>query len=247
MYLRLPVILLSVLLSSLALASPSAERLQAIRHQAFSASSNLLVYYNPNQKGSDPGYLERYQQDLRKLGELVALEQDGALSDVMRSMEQRITELQRQSASNAQLLPTWINPVLEVQARLDQEVANRYAAAQPADPVRVELHRLNLNIQRLQLLYQTRIFSSIAVYVMPVEERTFADLDQQIQQGFAEIERLGSVQLSQLGKLRQKYDFIRPRLLQHDQKWVPGSAAYYLGQVGDGLARLSEAQALADR
>lgn len=247
MYLRLPLILLSVLLSSLALASPSAERLQAIRHQAFSASSNLLVYYNPNQEGRDPGYLERYRQDLRKLAELVALEQDSALSDAMRSMEQRIAGLQRQPASDAQLLPIWINPVLEAQARLDQEVANHYAAAQPTDPVRLELHRLNLNVQRLQLLYQTRIFSSIAVYVMPVDERTFADLDQQILQGFAEIERLGSVQVSELGKLRQKYDFIRPRLLQHGQKWVPGSAAYYLGQVGDGLARLSEVQALADR
>ncbi|MOA49751.1 hypothetical protein D3C78_1726710 [compost metagenome] len=54
------------------------------------------------------------------------------------------------------------------------------------------------------------------------------------------------MQVTELHKLKQKYDFIRPRLLQHDQKWVPGSAAYYLGQVGDGLARLSAAQVLAD-
>lgn len=242
MFLRLQVFVLTALLSSFALATPSAERLQEIRHLAFSAASNLLVFYSPKQDGGDPRYLERYQQDLRQLKELVALEQDDALSTAVRNMEQRIAELQRQPASSAQLFPTWINPLLEEQARLDQQLADRYAAVQPAQPIRLELHRLNLNVQRLQLLYQTRVFGTLSVYLMPVDEGTFADLDRQILQGFAESERLEPVQGPELGKLKGKYEFIRPRLLQHDQKWVPGSAAYYLGQVGDGLARLSEAQ-----
>lgn len=247
MHSSLRVLLLSVLLPSLALASPSAERMQTIRHLALSASSNLLVYYNPRQADRDPRYLERYLGDLRQLKQLVALEQDASLSEVTTAMEQLISELQSQPASNAYLYPTWINPVLQAQARLDQEVANRYAAVQPENPVRLELDRLNLNIQRLHLLYQTRTFGSLAVYLLPVDEQTFPELDQEILRGFREIERLGVVQGAELDKLKRNYDFIRPRLLQHDQSWVPGSAAYYLGQVGDGLERLSKAQALSDQ
>lgn len=246
MLIRLMLIMF-VLLPSLACANPSAEHLQAIRHLSFSACSNLLVYYNPNQADKDPRYLDRYLRDLQGLRQQVALAQDEDLSRAADDLDHRIAELQRQPASDSQLFPAWINPMLDAHARLDRLVATRYDEAQPEDPLRLEVHRLNLNIQRLQLLYQTRTFGGLAVYVMPVSEHTFPELDRAIIDGFLELERLLPGPATELVSLKHKYDFIRPRLLQHEQKWVSGGAAYYLGQVGDGLVRLSEAQALSGR
>src|SRR3990167_8316489 len=134
----MPVRLLFVLLllPHLAFASPNAERLQAIRSQAFSTCSNLLVHYNPNQNDSDPRHAERYRQALHQLQQLVTLEQDPLLIQAASDMRQRIGELERQSASDAQLYPTWINPLLEAQARLDRQAGKRYAAIAPSEPSR---------------------------------------------------------------------------------------------------------------
>lgn len=229
---------LMLLLPGLASASLDAERLQTIRSQAFSTCSNLLVHYNPNQNDSDPRHAERYRQALHQLQQLVTLEQDPLLIQAASDMRQRIGELERQPASDAQLYPTWINPLLEAQARLDRQAGKRYAAIAPSEPSREVLHRLSLDIERLQLLYQTRTFGSLAVYVLEMDDNTFAQLDQQILQGFAALEHDWPQQAAELSKLKRKYDFIRPRLLSHELDWVPGGAAYYVGQVTDGLAKL---------
>jgi hypothetical protein len=229
---------LILLLPGLASANPDAERLQSIRSQAFSTCSSLLVHYNPNQNDSDPRHAEDYRQALNQLQQLVTQVQDPVLIQAASDMRQRIGELERQPASDAQLYPNWINPLLEAQARLDRQAAKRYAAIAPSEPHREALHRLSLDIERLQLLYQTRTFGSLAVYVMEMDDNTFVQLDQQIREGFAVLEHDWSQQAFELSKLRRKYDFIRPRLLNHQQGWVPGGAAYYLGQVTEGLARL---------
>lgn len=235
MPIRLLFILL--LLPHLAFASPNLERLQTIRSQAFSLCSNLLVYYNPNQDGGDPKHAERYRQNLEKLQQLVVLEQDPAMNSAVAIIDKQIAELERQPRSEASLYPNWINPLLQAQAHLDQAAASRYAAAPPTEPQRLVLDRLSLDIQRLLLLYETRTFGSLAVYVVDMNDNTFAQLDQSILKGFAELQRQSPQQARSLSKLKSKYDFIRPRLLQHELSWVPDSAAYYLGQVSDGLTR----------
>lgn len=231
-------LLVLLLLPHWAFASPNAERLQAIRSQAFSTCSNLLVHYNPNQNDSDPRNAERYQQALQQLQRLVTLEQDPLLIQYASDMRKHVEQLERQSATTAELYPTWINPLLEAQSRLDQQASVRYASATPIEPRRQALHKLALDIERLQLLYQTRTFGSLAVYVIEMDDTTFAQLDQQIQQNFTALKQDWPEHAAELNKLLRKYDFIRPRLLKHELVWVPGSAAYYLGQVTDGLARI---------
>ncbi|HZX18482.1 MAG TPA: hypothetical protein VFF22_16650 [Pseudomonas sp.] len=237
----MPVRLLFVLLllPHLAFASPNAERLQAIRSQAFSTCSSLLVHYNPNQNDSDPRHAERYRQTLQQLQRLVTLEKDPLLIQYANDMREHIEKLEHQSANTPELYPTWINPLLEAQSRLDQQASVRYASATPIEPRRKTLHQLALDIERLQLLYQTRTFGSLAVYVMPMDDTTFAQLDQQILQNFSALKQDWPEHAAELNKLLRKYDFIRPRLLKHELVWVPGSAAYYLGQVTDGLARIN--------
>ncbi len=226
-----------LLLPALAMAGADAERLQTIRGKAFSVCSNLLVRYNPNQDGSDPRYTDRYHQDLKTLQQLVAQEEDPQLIQAAADMGKRIEELERQPASSAALYPTWINPLLKAQASLDQQAAKRYATVAPGEPS-LALHALSLNIQRLQLLYQARIFSGLIVYVVDGDENTFMQLDQQIIEGFSALEQSWPQKAAELGKLKGKYDYVRPRLLKSDKGWVTGGAAYYLSQVTDGLANL---------
>ncbi|MDH4565592.1 hypothetical protein E8E95_02755 [Pseudomonas sp. BN414] len=226
-----------LLVPTLALANLDAERLQAIRGKAFSACSNLLVHYNPNQDGSDSRFTERYRQDLLTLQQLVAQEGDPQLIQAAAAMRHSIDELERQPASNAQLYPAWINPLLKAQASLDQQAAKRYSAAVLDEP-RLALHELSLNVARLQLLYQARTFGGLVVYVVDGDDNAFIQLDRQILQGFTALEHSWPQHAAELNKLKGKYDYVRPRLLKNEQRWVPGSAAYYLGQVTDGLASI---------
>jgi hypothetical protein len=226
-----------LLLPSMASASLDAERLQAIRSQAFSVCSNLLVHYNPNQDDHDPRYAERYRQDLLKLQQLVAQEEDPQLIQSVDSMRHSIDELERQPASNAQLYPAWINPLLKAQASLDKQAAKRYSSVAPSE-LRLTLHSLTLNIERLQLLYQARTFGGLVVYAVDGDDNMFNQLDQQIVQGFTELGQSWPQHSIELSRLKSKYDFVRPSLLKNEKGWVPSGAAYYLGQVSDGLVSI---------
>lgn len=150
-------------------------------------------------------------------------------------MRKQVSALEQQPASNAQLYPNWINPLLEAHANLDRLAASRYTANPPVAPELAIRHTLTLDVARLLLLYQTRTFGSLAVYVIEVDEGTFTHLDLQIKQGFRTMEQLTPDQAVAIAKLKRKYEYIRPRLLQHEIDWVPTGAAYYLGQIIDGL------------
>ena len=236
----MPVRLLLVLLLALpglASASLSSQRLQDIRLQAFAACSNLLAFYNPNQEAADPRHLERYRQGFAGLQQSLAGQGDAALEAAQAEMRRWLAELERVPAGQAEHYPERIIPLLKAHARLDQRAAELYAAAPPGEPRQLTLHRLSLDIERLLLLYQTRAFSLIGMYVLDVDDSTVPRLDGQILQGFADLKAQWPEHAAELGKLKQNYDFIRPRLLQNDRGWVPGSAAYYLGQITSRLAQ----------
>jgi hypothetical protein len=42
----------------------------------------------------------------------------------------------------------------------------------------------------------------------------------------------------ELEKLATQYAFVRPRLMEHSEKWVPGITAYYMGSISRDLAEL---------
>ncbi|MBV2132188.1 hypothetical protein KRX52_05170 [Pseudomonas sp. MAP12] len=237
MHLRLLLVLL-LMLPGLASASLSAQRLQDIRLEAFAACSNLLAFYNPNQQAADPRHLERYRQGFHGVQQLLAGQGDAALEEAAAEMRSRLEELERVPAGQVELYPDRIIPLLKAHARLDHRAAELYAAAPPAEQRQLTLHRLSLDIERLLLLYQSRAFSMIGMYVLDVDDNTVPQLDGQIHQGFADLAAQWPGHSAELAKLKQNYDFIRPRLLQHDRAWVPGSAAYYLGQVTTRLAQL---------
>ena len=226
-----------MLLPLVSFAAQEAEQLFKIRYQAFAISSELLLYYNPSQEGGDPRHAEGYRRGVAQLQRLVASGpqtlQEPA-SELQRSIER--LEAQPDSADQVILRPTWINPILEAQASLDRQAERLYDEL-PDDPRRVQ-HALQLELARLLLLYQTRTFGSLGVYVIGISDDSFERFDQQIIAGFDNLRGSDGNQASELEALRRKYEFIRPRLLHHNQDWVPESAFYYLDAIARRLDEL---------
>ncbi|MFZ6044955.1 hypothetical protein ACFW0H_02380 [Pseudomonas sp. CR3202] len=229
-----------LLLSFFAQAEPLAENLQTIRYLAFSAGSHLLLHFNPNQIDNDPRYAERYHHDLKRIQQLVVMVGDPALEQLTDQLAREVAELESQPKSDAQLRPLWINPILQTQSTLDQIAQKRYMPLSPKGGSRLTIDRLSLDVQRLLLLYQTRTFGSLGVYIEELKEDAPETLDRRITEGFSELARTQSQSAGEIAKLSRMYEFVRPRLLKLELGAVPSGAAYYLAQIGDGLAQLSE-------
>ena len=196
-----------------------------------------MLYYNPNQGTGDPRRVEGYRRGLAQLQRLVA-SGPVVLQEAAGELQRLIERLESQptSADQAMLRPAWINPILESQAALDRQAERLYDEL--SDDPRRSLHALQLDLARLLLLYQTRTFGSLGVYVIGISDDSFARLDQQIIAGFDDLRERDSSQASELQALRRRYEFIRPRLLQHNQDWVPESAFYYLDSIARRLDAL---------
>ena len=226
-----------MLLPLASFAAQEAEQLFKIRYQAFAISSELLLYYNPNEGGGDPRHVEGYRRGLAQLQRLVA-SGPRALQETAGELQRLIEHLEAQPSTGNQVMlrPIWINPILESQASLDRQAERLYDEL-PDDPRRVQ-HALQLDLARLLLLYQTRTFGSLGVYVIGISDDSFERLDQQIIAGFDNLRPSDGNQASELEALRRKYEFIRPRLLHHNQDWVPESAFYYLDAIARRLDEL---------
>lgn len=227
-----------LLLSFIAQAEPLAENLQTIRYLAFSAGSHLVLHFNPYQIDNDPRYAERYHHDLNRIQQLVVMVGNPALEQLTDQLAREVAELESQPKSDAQLRPVRINSILQTQSTLDQIAQKRYLPLSPKG-ARLTIDRLSLDVQRLLLLYQTRTFGSLGVYIEELKEGAPETLDRRITEGFSELARTQSQSAGEIAKLSRMYEFVRPRLLKLELGAVPSGAAYYLAQIGDGLAQLS--------
>jgi hypothetical protein len=235
------ILTLFILLPGLALADFSTQQLHSIRIHAFGVCSHLLAYYNPGQDANDERHAERYRTHQQALRALLANEPEGELSAEVARMEEQIAALEGLPPGQPGDYSLWLLPLLKAHARLDAVAAERYAAGPSAKPEMVTLNRLSLDVERLLLIYQTRAFSLLTVFVVELDENTIAQLDAEVLRGFADMHEQWPGRSDKLLQLQRQYDFIRPRLLAYTQGWVPGSAAYYLGKVSRELA-LFEAQ-----
>ncbi|PRB81417.1 hypothetical protein [Pseudomonas sp. MYb185] len=233
MWVRLFLVLL-LMQPGLAGAKLSSTPLHDARIQAFSLCSFLLAYYNPNQDGIDLRYADGYQQDLAWLKE--QLGNDAELGEMVEDIDIAITALEAIPADLPELYPEWLTLVLMTHARLDQRLAERNAGAGEVSAQLSTVQELQLDIERLLLLYQSRAFGLLGMYVLVVDENTVAELDKRILHGFAELQSQALSADQQLAKLEGFYSFVRPHLLEQQRGWVPGSAAYYLRQTSQGLS-----------
>ncbi|MDT4857416.1 hypothetical protein ACFW0H_21820 [Pseudomonas sp. CR3202] len=122
---------------------------------------------------------------------------------------------------------------------MDRLAEVRYTQVLHSVEPRPTIDRLSLDVQRILLYYQTSSFGALAIYLDDFKDGSPLTLDQSILNGFSELARTQPQLTDELTKLRRKYEFVRPNVLRKDLPAVPGGAAFYLSQVGDGLNELA--------
>ncbi len=211
-----------------------AHRIQQIRVHGFELVNSVLAFYNPNGEGMDYRFQQRYQEAQTRLAELMMSQ--GEMRSAMQQVRETLVDLEENASKNPEYLYSrWVNPLLKAHAELDQLAAQQYERTGLSAGL-VRQHELNLNLCRLLLLYQTRTFGTLGVFVMAMDEGTFTRLDASIVTGFEELAESHPQSREALGRLATEYGFVRPRLMAHGEKWVPGIAAYYLGNISRDLA-----------
>ncbi|MCG7201481.1 hypothetical protein MD273_17220 [Marinobacter pelagius] len=226
-------------LSMPAQASNQAAELQQIRLQGFALINNLLAYYNPNSDGVDPRFQDRYQAARAQLIQVVPAQ--GELREALENLLQYLAEFEAEAGETpAYLYAHWFNPMLKAHAALDRLADQRYQMQAVAGNV-AKQHELNLKLSKLLLLYQTRTFGigTLGVFAVEMDENAFKDLDASITKGFSKIIEDAPGLTDSVERLANQYAFVRPRLLDHSQKWVPGITAYYMGNISQDLAALA--------
>lgn len=227
-------------------ASESARHLQAIRSEAFDVCNGVLLYFNPNidhRGGRNPHHAEEYRQSLERLGQLVGSVRDTQLATQVRKIQTLLAELERQPASVEWRYAHWLNPTLEAHADLDNRAADLYTNA-PKSPDQVSLDALSLDVARLNLLYQTRTFGGLRLFISDNSSEPFKELDGRIVEGFDAAEGAWPNSQDIISTNRRNYYFVRSSLLANGANWVQGSAAYYLGKITRSLNSLSAQQRL---
>lgn len=235
MRVRLMIFLL-LMLPGLAHAQLSAAQLHAVRTQAFSVCSYLLAYYNPNQDAADVRHADSYREGMQRLQQLVRW--DSNLDRLVDEMAHSIDGLEAVPPEQPELYPGLLTPALRAQAELDLELAQRAVRISPSSAEMATMQELRLDIERSLLLYQTRAFGLLSMYVLVVDEDTVAQLDTRILQGFADVRAQHAQHRAELARLQGYYTYMRPHLFARQRAWVPSSAVYYLQQASMGLAGL---------
>jgi|SRR5690554_1504672 len=227
----------SIFAVSSAKADEQAHRLQQIRVEGFELINSVLAFYNPNAEGMDYRFEKRYQQALTRLDALIV--NPGPMLSALKQIRETLADLEENARNNpAYLYSRWVNPLLKAHAELDRAAVTQYEQS-GASATLERKHEINLNLCRLLLLYQTRTFGTLGVFAMTMDEDTFTRLDASIVTGLELLAESHPDSREALSQLITQYAFVRPRLMQHGEKWVPGITAYYMGNISRDLAKLS--------
>jgi hypothetical protein len=170
-YLRLLLITLWLLAPALHADERDLSRLHEIRTLGFDFATNLLLYYAPYEKYPDPHLRQIYNNDSWRILQLSQQLQEGKqLSDSVLRIQALIRELEQQPMDAMQLsYPSWLNPILEEHARLDQTARALYAGMEPPSARTRQVNALSVLMSQLLLLYQVKAYQSLSTAALENE------------------------------------------------------------------------------
>jgi hypothetical protein len=220
----------------------TSQRLHAIRSQGFLLTANVLIYFNTHDPAStfDPAVREAYHANLARLEQLIGETPDTpGLGEALRSLQEALTQLEKQPADSRGHYPSWINPVLRAHGEIDKAAAAAYAAAGASDPGIVELHQQSIDLARLLLLYETHAFTNLGIFFIDFHEDSLREIDQRVTSRHAALVERLPASADVLGRVWTDYNFVRPGLLAPESGVASRSASLYLGKSIERLDRLA--------
>lgn len=195
--------------------------------------SDILRFYNPKFESYNPGLRATYQQRLGQLEEWSRQYSDHSIRLGIESLKKPLAELEQLPKNRAQMRPVWVNRIVETHARLDELLA-RSQKSELTD-VQKYSQQLALAVATQNLIYQTATFSSINLLVVNTSSDPLSLLDSRVQDALTVL-KAALADSPTLEKLITRYQFIQPRLLGHQEKWVPSVVAFYTDSICE-LAR----------
>lgn len=228
-YLRLLLIALWLLAPAVHADERDLSRLQEIRTLGFDFATNLLLYYAPYEKYPDPHLRQIYNDDSRRILQLSQQLQGGKqLSDSVLRIQALTRELEQQPMDAMQLsYPSWLNPILEEHARLDQTASALYAGMEPPSARTRQVNALSVLMSQLLLLYQVKAYQSLSTAALEMSDQDYGVLDGRITQALAGLDP-SAFPDGKLKKLERNYGFVRTHILDATQRGAVGSVSFYL-------------------
>jgi len=225
---------------SFACSAQGPEYWHAVRSDSLTFCSYLILSLNANQGEIDPAYADRYKHKLTELQVRLAAESDPQIDDSLKQISSSLTELQHHIRDDPAQFPTWLNRILAAQARLDSFAANRYDGVAPVDQNKLLIDELDLDLGRLLLIYQARMFGALNVSAVDNDSDPINHLDGRILSKFDQYAALAPDHSADLEKITRNYWFVRPRLLSQERNAIPSGVAFYIERVRSGLSGLEK-------
>lgn len=235
-------------LAPLAAQAVDLQRLQALheyRMHGYTAATYLLIDNNLYEKIREPANRQRYNDALRSMDTILReLGMPDDLAALKGNLQLVIRELEGQPEEEAQLRLSTVNRIMQVHGQLDRLAAMRYAeAAEGAPETLLTLHTQALETSQILLLYQNNMFSSVGVYFLENQDGMFSMLDTSISERAARLRSQFPDLKSDFDRIDRQYAFMRPRLLNFHEDWVPSMAAFYLARNVSAINEISREQA----
>lgn len=217
-----------------------ADRLLLARLTGLEATSRMLLHFNP--------YLDNrelvqhdYRQNFSKLADQLGGVEGEDFSQLLSIIFAQLEILETMTDGDESMLPTILNPVLTAQHEIDDRLGR--IATGELDPLRQQLGDQAMDIARLSLWYQIRLFSGLRVFADDAGEDLLGALDVTIEQRFFKIGQEEIEESSDFKISLRNYQFVRSQILNPQSGWIPDAAALYLQksiksllQVREGLA-----------
>ncbi|KQK61061.1 hypothetical protein AOX61_10265 [Pseudomonas aeruginosa] len=232
--------LLCLWLSTAQAGQESLQYLHQLRSLGFSVCANVLVQFNDYEEVSDPRRPEAYHANLDKMQQLAKRLQATAELKLIDAMQLQIAELEAMPRTGTNRYGHGLQALLKLQMQLEQALAARYTEQAVDTPAATRtLHALSLDTGRMLLLYQIRAFILLPKHELDISEDTQSRIDQRIISGFQQLDIAPAMQ-PRIAPIHRRYQFVRDKLLDFQQKRAPSGVALYLDRNIRDLDQLAE-------
>lgn len=218
-----------------------------MRSLAYSATANIMVFYNLDSTPFDPKNHKQYHQDLDQLQQLATQNGDTAVLEELAKIRELVAKLealpQNQDYIRNVAIPyrNLLNPLFEAQQRLDQALEQRYSviARSSEDSWQQGLHALSLDHSRAMQQYSMLTFTSLSY--LNLGDTSLKLISERIEEQFNQLKSQNEEKAPELKKLATNFNFIRKKLVDQPRPWIPALATFYLSKNVNALTQLSTA------
>lgn len=207
-------------------AMSDADRLLMARLAGYEATSRLLLYFNPYLRDRELIQSDYRHHFYRLEDHLKPLESED-ISRPLTAIHVQIESLEAMSEADESMLPAIINPLLSAQAEMDRQLIELAALAGERGPLPQLLADQALDMAKLSLWYQIRLFNGLMIFADEAGNDVLNDLDRTIEQRFVTI-AAGRGGNPEFNNSLRHYQFIRGRILSPQDGWIPDAALLYL-------------------